>query len=176
MRVALAVFVVVAVVLAGCGGEGEGDEQATGTSPGVADAAGGAVPAEAAGDQDRAGQRPGAEAPSASPTVARGAEPEQDGDEGLAQVPGGDDPREVGRAACAGMTPQQAAKRFELVARRSGVGKQFAAFVADPPPTVENSPGYPRLVAAVYAATLPAPQRADAAAGCAEELASAVRK
>lgn len=80
--------------------------------------------------------------------------------------------REIGQKACAGMTPLQAAKRYELAARRAGATREFAALVADPPPAVKSSPGFPRLVAALYATTLPARQRADAAAGCVEELAS----
>jgi hypothetical protein len=78
---------------------------------------------------------------------------------------------ELGRRACAGLTPLEAAKRFELPARRAGVEKEFAEFVADPPPQTLESSGYPRLVAAVYAETVPAKQREEAAAGCAEELA-----
>jgi hypothetical protein len=177
MRIVLAVFVVVAVVFAGCGGGGETDGQATGTSVEAGEASARAAPVEAAGDRERAERRrPAAEAPSSSATGSRNPDPAPRDDDRPASASVGDDPREVGESACQGMTPQEAAKHFELVARRSGVGKQFAAFVADPPPSVEASPGYPRLVAAVYAATLPAAQRADAAAGCAEELASAVRE
>jgi hypothetical protein len=80
--------------------------------------------------------------------------------------------RETGRRACAGMSPLEAAKHYELPARHAGVDKEFAKFVAHPPPSTETSDGFPRLVAALYASTLPAAQRADAAAGCAEELAS----
>jgi hypothetical protein len=70
------------------------------------------------------------------------------------------------------MSALQAAQRYELPARHAGVDKKFAAFVANPPSSTQASSGFPRLVAALYASTLPATQRADAAAGCAEELAS----
>lgn len=79
---------------------------------------------------------------------------------------------ETGQEACRGMTPREAAERFEMPARHAGASKAFAAAVADPAPAVEGSPGYPRLVAALYATTLPPRQRAGAAAGCAAELAS----
>jgi hypothetical protein len=80
--------------------------------------------------------------------------------------------RAAGRKACSALTPLQAAGRFELPARKAGASKDFASYIAHPPPSTLNSPGFPRLVAALYATTLPAKQRADAAAGCAEELAS----
>ena len=79
---------------------------------------------------------------------------------------------EIGRKACQGLTPLQAAQRYEGPARHAGATKDFAAFVASPPPSTLDSPGFPRLVAALYATTLPANQRADAAAGCAAELAT----
>jgi hypothetical protein len=79
--------------------------------------------------------------------------------------------RGIGQAACAGMTPIEAAAHFEGPARRAGVEKKFAKYVAEPPTSIVNSPGYPRLVAAIYASTLPVKQRAEAAAGCAESLA-----
>jgi hypothetical protein len=80
---------------------------------------------------------------------------------------------ETGRKACKGLTPLQAAQRYAPAARNAGVTKAFAAFIADPNPHTVSSPGFPRLVAALYATTLPAGQRASAAAGCAAELASA---
>jgi hypothetical protein len=80
--------------------------------------------------------------------------------------------RATGRRACAGLTSLQVAQRYELPARKAGATKAFTSYIANPPPSTKNSPGFPRLVAALYATTLPASQRADAAAGCAEELAS----
>jgi hypothetical protein len=65
------------------------------------------------------------------------------------------------------------AQRYRAIARRPGERRQFAALVVDPTPAIEESPGYPRLVAALYATTVPAPGREQAAAGCAEELAAA---
>jgi hypothetical protein len=80
--------------------------------------------------------------------------------------------RATGRRACAGMSALEVAQRYELPARKAGATKDFASYIAHPPPSTKSSPGFPRLVAALYATTLPAIQRADAAAGCAEELAS----
>lgn len=92
-------------------------------------------------------------------------------------VAGGDHPddasaREEGRRACEGMDPLEAARHYVKAARRAGVRKRFAELVTEPPPKVEASPGYPQLVAALYATTVPGPRRAEAAAGCAEELAA----
>jgi hypothetical protein len=70
------------------------------------------------------------------------------------------------------MTPREAAARFAAGARRAGVKKRFAELAADPPPSVAESPGYPRLVGALYASTVPGPRRAEAAAGCVRELAA----
>ena len=81
-----------------------------------------------------------------------------------------DEAREVGRTACEGMTPLEAAARYEVRARAAGVGREFARYVAHPPASVERSNGYPRLVAALYASTLPGGDRGAAAAGCTEEL------
>lgn len=78
--------------------------------------------------------------------------------------------REAGKRACAGMTPPEAAEHFEIPARLAGVDKKFAEFVADPPTSTAGSAGYPRLVAALYATTVPAAEREEAAAGCTEEL------
>ena len=69
------------------------------------------------------------------------------------------------------MTPREAAKHFRAAAKEAGVRKRFAELVTEPTPGVEASPGYPRLVAALYAMTVSEPERAAAAAGCAEELA-----
>lgn len=80
--------------------------------------------------------------------------------------------RRLGRQACAGMTPLEAARHFQRPARRAGVKASFARFVAEPTPSTFNSPGYARLVGALYASTVPAEQRGAAAAGCAEELAA----
>jgi len=70
------------------------------------------------------------------------------------------------------MEPVEAALHFKAAARRAGAHRRFIALVTEPTPAVERSPAYPRLVAAFYATTLPEPQRALAAAGCAEELAA----
>jgi len=78
----------------------------------------------------------------------------------------------AGRRACRGMDPVEAARHFEAPARRAGAHQRFIALVTEPTADVERSPGYPRLVAAFYATTRPEPQRALAAAGCAEELAA----
>jgi hypothetical protein len=83
-----------------------------------------------------------------------------------------DSARAAGRLACHGMAPLAAAMRFESGALRSGVTKHFAKLVTEPTPRVEASPGYPRLVAALYATTVPVKGRAEAAAGCAEMLAA----
>jgi hypothetical protein len=73
---------------------------------------------------------------------------------------------------CGGMTPREAARQFEAPARRAGVSAQFATSVVHPSAAVESSPGYPRLVASLYAVTLPVSKRPAAAAACAKELAS----
>jgi hypothetical protein len=71
-----------------------------------------------------------------------------------------------------GMQPVEAALRFKDAAKRAGAHQRFVALVTEPTPAVERSPGYPRLVAAFYATSLPSPERTLAAAGCAEELAA----
>ena len=80
--------------------------------------------------------------------------------------------RLIGRRACRGMTPIEAAERFKTVARRAGAQKRFIELVTEPTPTVERSVGYPQLVAAFYATTLPESERTSAAAACAKELAA----
>lgn len=80
--------------------------------------------------------------------------------------------REAGRRACAGMEPQEAAHLYAKAALKAGVRKRFADLVTEPTEAIEGSPGYPRLVAALYATTVPEARRAQAAAGCAEELAA----
>lgn len=80
--------------------------------------------------------------------------------------------RGEGRRACRGLTPLEAADRFKAAAREAGVKKRFVELVAEPAPSVAASPGYPRLVGALYATTVPPPRREQAAAGCAEELAA----
>lgn len=80
--------------------------------------------------------------------------------------------RATGRAACAGMQPVEVARHFKEAAERAGAHGRFVGLVTEPTAAVEQSPGYPKLVAAFYATTLPAPQRTLAAAGCAEELAA----
>lgn len=80
--------------------------------------------------------------------------------------------RAEGRQACRGLTPIDAARRFRTDAVKAGVRRSFAQRVADPTAAVESSPGYPRLVAALYATTVEPKARAQAAAGCAEMLAA----
>jgi hypothetical protein len=80
--------------------------------------------------------------------------------------------RLLGRRACAGATPIEVARRYELPAEGAGFGKELAAYIANPPASTKSSTGFPRLVAALYASTVSAAQRSAAAAGCAEELAS----
>jgi hypothetical protein len=80
--------------------------------------------------------------------------------------------RGLGRSACRGMSAVEAANRFLMAAKEAGVTRRFADLVSRPSPATEQSPGYPRLVAAFYATTLPELVRREAAAGCAEELAA----
>lgn len=80
--------------------------------------------------------------------------------------------RAAGRRACRDAGPLEVARRYERPAVAAGVDKKFAALAAEPTAAMRSSPGYPRLVAAIYAGTLAPSQRAEAAAGCAEELAS----
>lgn len=80
--------------------------------------------------------------------------------------------RAAGRRACRGADPLEIARRYESSAQAAGASKQFVALAAHPTPAMRRSAGYPRLAAAIYAATRPPSQRAQAAAGCAEELAS----
>jgi hypothetical protein len=70
------------------------------------------------------------------------------------------------------MTPLEAAHRFRSGAENAGAHARFLELVTEPTSTVEHSPGYPRLVAALYATSRPPSQRALAAAGCAQELAA----
>ena len=79
--------------------------------------------------------------------------------------------RAAGRKACKGMTPLEVARHFEAAARRAGATKRFVQLATEPSAKVESSAGYPRLAAAIYATTTPEKSRAQAAAGCAEELA-----
>lgn len=83
--------------------------------------------------------------------------------------------RALGRRACEGMTPLEAARHYERAALRAGASARLVELVTEPPLSTEQSQGYPRLVAAFYATTLPPVQRAAAAAGCAEELAAPAR-
>jgi hypothetical protein len=80
--------------------------------------------------------------------------------------------RARGREACAGLTPIEAALHFRQSARKAGAGWRFLELATEPASSVQASPGYPRLVAALYAMSVPATERAQAAAGCAEELAA----
>jgi hypothetical protein len=73
---------------------------------------------------------------------------------------------------CRGMTPLEAAHHYRAAARQAGASRRFLELVAEPRPAVESSPGYPRLVGAFYASTLPPKKRAAAAAACAKELAA----
>lgn len=75
-------------------------------------------------------------------------------------------------SACGGMTPLEAAHHYKRAARQAGASKRFLELVTEPTPVVQSSPGYPRLVAAFYASTLPPKKRAAAAAACADELAA----
>jgi hypothetical protein len=79
---------------------------------------------------------------------------------------------EIGRRACSDMSPREAAARFASAARRAGVRASFIAMAVHPPASVQRSAGYPRLVAALYASTLPEAEQAQAAAECARELAA----
>jgi len=83
--------------------------------------------------------------------------------------------RATGRRACEGLTPIEAARRYRKEARQAGATKLFVAAVAEPDPATESSPGYPRSVAALFATTVPPRDQAEAAAGCAEELAASVK-
>jgi len=78
-----------------------------------------------------------------------------------------------GRLSCQGRTPLEVAHSLRAIAEHGGPRERFAELVVDPTPAVAESPGYPRLVAALYATTLPPPKRAQAAAACAKELAAA---
>lgn len=78
----------------------------------------------------------------------------------------------IGQRACQGMTPLEAALHFKASAKEAGAEKRFIELVTKPSQEVEQSPGYPRLVAALYSTTLPVSRRAAAASGCAEELAA----
>lgn len=71
---------------------------------------------------------------------------------------------------CRGMSPLEAARHYEREVRDAGASKRFLELVTDPTPAVESSPGFPRVVAAFYATTLPPDQRAAAATACAKEL------
>jgi hypothetical protein len=161
------------VAIAGCGGGGESTstsqasvpqpEQSKAPSHPTADAVKAPTP-----EAPQAKAQP-KRAPATKPEVQQGpasanskALPATDSDSKAA--------RESGRKACAGMTALEAAKHFAVPARLAGTDKQFAELVAEPSPSTESSPGYPRLVAALYATTVPAVQREQAAAGCAEEL------
>lgn len=105
------------------------------------------------------------------PTISRAPQAEQPADEEPEPAEAHAAARAMGRKACEGMSPLQAARHYEAAARRAGVTKRFARLAAEPTAKVESSSGYPRLVAALYAMTTPEKGRAQAAAGCAEELA-----
>jgi hypothetical protein len=80
--------------------------------------------------------------------------------------------REEGRRACRGLTALQVAKRNERAAVKAGVRPNFANSAVKPVSGTEDSPAYARLVASLYATTLPPVDRPSAAMGCVEELAS----
>jgi hypothetical protein len=85
---------------------------------------------------------------------------------------GGGNAMKESTGPCAGKTPLEAAQQFEAAARRAGASARIVALATHPPASVRSSPGYPRLAASLYAVTQPVPERAGAAANCAEELAS----
>jgi hypothetical protein len=68
------------------------------------------------------------------------------------------------------MSPLTAATHFRKAALKAGVTPRFARLVAEPSPSVAASPGYPKLVAALYATTVREADRREAAAGCTEAL------
>jgi hypothetical protein len=80
---------------------------------------------------------------------------------------------DAGQLACRGLTPIEAARHFRDAALAAKVRLHFVELVAEPGAKIESSSGYPRLVAALYATTVPAADRASAAAGCAKELSAA---
>ncbi|MFL5872180.1 MAG: hypothetical protein ACJ75T_01720 [Solirubrobacterales bacterium] len=84
----------------------------------------------------------------------------------------GEAPRVDAHHPCRDMTPIEAARHYKGAARHAGASKRFLELVTEPTPAVESSPGYPRLVGAFYASTLPPKKRAAAAAACARELAA----
>jgi len=107
-----------------------------------------------------------------SSTVARTTQAEQRPAEAAAAAYAGDaSVRAMGHKACEGMTPLEVARRYEVAAREAGATKRFLELATEPSAKVESSSGYPRLAAAIYATTTPEKGRADAAAGCADELA-----
>lgn len=169
-RAPLVVLFLVAIALTGCGGA---TTETTGNAPTPSASAQKEQTASrstsekpAAGAEAKPAKQVPVPAPGKAPSAgtAREGQPET-------SAADSEGARETGRQACRGATAPQIAARYELPARHSGVDKEFAEFVADPPASVRNSAGYPRLVAALYAATLPTNQRTAAAAGCAEELA-----
>jgi hypothetical protein len=68
------------------------------------------------------------------------------------------------------VTTLRVAEKFSVAAHQAGAAKHFIELVVEPSAAVQASPGYPRLVAALYATTLPESERTPAAAGCVEEL------
>lgn len=164
------VFAVVVLATFGLGGCGSAGTSTSDNTHAAAPPTLGAGTA-ATGAEDRPG-KPGAPSNgSKAPVDKPRAEPERSAGPAKRDRAASSPARAVGRRACAGLTPLEAARRYELAGRAAGVEKRFAAMVAHPPPSVRDSAGYPRLVAAVFAATQPTPTRAEAAAGCAEELA-----
>lgn len=91
---------------------------------------------------------------------------------GASDPPGGEAATANDRHPCRGMTPTEAAHYYKGAARQAGASRRFVELVTEPMPAVESSPGYPRLVGAFYASTLPPKKRAAAAAACAKELAA----
>lgn len=107
-----------------------------------------------------------------SSTVTRTTQAEQRSTEAAGVASAQDDAaRAAGRKACEGMTPLEVARHYQAAAREAGATKRFVQLATEPSAKVESSSGYPRLVAAIYATTTPVKSRAQAAAGCVEELA-----
>ncbi len=155
LGISLAVLLAVPVALSGCGGA----ERTTASAAPTASARSAATHPSA----PKARNAPlSTTTPERSPGTER---PQTD-----TQPPAAVAAREAGQKACRGVTPREVAKRYEQPAQDSGVDRKFAELVANPPATTQSSKGYPRLVAALYASTVPVAQRAAAAAGCAEEL------
>ena len=148
LALACAALLVVPLGLVGCGGGDESTTSAEGQPPTGSPDRSAAKTSTGSAEPNAAKSPDGRSAkqvkPTADPDAGSAAPAPTSAPESQLPAAAADAARELGRRACEGMTPLEAANHFELPARAAGVDKKFAKFVAEPPSSTVNSPGYPQ--------------------------------